>query len=151
MLTNRSDFSFHSNKYVPLLENSKCSIANSNIEWPTSNKFKWVLVIAKQMALIVLLQEKEIVRVIVLYLQILLRQIWFASRHHQIKVVQSFWRRLMHFSQPSVDNARTQRKRDDFQQGGRKKRRVKSIVYYKSRGTRSIIRRKNFRECSELC
>ena len=32
-----------------------------------------------------------------------------------------------------------------------KKRRVKSIVYYKSRGTRSIIRRKNFRECSELC
>ena len=96
-------------------------------------------------------RKRNSARVIVLYLQILLRQIWFASRHHQIKVVQSFWRRLMHFSQPSVDNARTQRKRDDFQQGGRKKRRVKSIVYYKSRGTRSIIRRKNFRECSELC
>ena len=74
-------FTFHSNKNVPL-ENSKYSIANSNIGWPTSNKFKWVLVIAKQMALIALLQEKEIVRVIVLYLQILLRQIWFASRHH---------------------------------------------------------------------
>lgn len=54
-------FTFHSNKYVPL-ENLNYSIANSNVEWPTSNKFKWVLVIAKQMALIVLLKEKEIVR-----------------------------------------------------------------------------------------
>ena len=39
-----------------------------------------------------------------------------------------------------------------FSREEEKKRRVKSIVYYKSRGTRSIIRRKNFsRECSELC